>query len=401
MIFPSYSECEECYHFQDDPDGVYTCTECHHTFCKQHSIQHTSETNHHEFQHIEIPTNQSLLDESKNNVRGSMLAGFENLHNTCYFNSNLHVLFSISEFVNFCLSNECDKLGDLGHQLHRFVTAYHEGTRLFLRPSLLRKAIDVNAPQYLLPEPQDSIDFFNYLLSTLTQQLPVEKSHLDLVQFNLIDEITCHKCKQTFTVKNSNKQIPIQFTEQSNPPFHAFVVKPQQRPEDYIEQSAQLNLDQLIDERCDFFFSNDPKSIKTDDQSQRVKCMNFTCPHCGCHEGNMKRKIEKAPKYLYVNVRLDHGSRDPDQRRKLRALLQFDMNNFDISRHVHEGNGKYQLLSFMHHTGKWAKWGHDISYVRKEGSETLFVEFNDNVTREVNLQSYPFGRQYLYLFKQI
>lgn len=398
MIAPKYNECEICYHFDDDEGGVYECLVCHRIFCDKHRDIHQQETNHSDFkQHLKT-LDPNIKEDIIDNSPSSMVSGFQNLGNTCYFNSNLHVLFAIDEFVNYCLTDECDNRvipsedkieHQLGHQLHRFLVALHKGDRLFMRPSLLREAIDVDSPEYLNPRPQDSIDFFNYMITTIKKKLGFPETHLNLTEFDFVDTITCSNCSKTFTSLNTRKN------NQASDPFYCFIIKPRQHP-DECDEPVQLNLDEMIDDRCNYAFKN---ISETD--LKGFKRLNWTCPNCQCHEGTIARKIKNAPKYLFINNRLDHGSREKDTRKKLKANLEFDINNLDISRHVLEGNGKYELIAFMHHMGRWAKWGHDISYVRKSGSDNIFYKFNDLVVKEVDVRTnVEFGKQYLYLFKQ-
>lgn len=400
----NHKECETCYHFDDDPDGVYECQTCFRVFCSKHRDIHQQETNHSEFKHYYCDLDPNTLESILENVPSSMVSGFQNLGNTCYFNSNLHVLFAIEEFVNFCLTGDCDSIivpnekdikRQIGHQFHRFVTALYKGDRLFMRPTLLRQAIDADNVEYLDPRPQDSIDFFNYMMRTIKRKIGFEKSNLNLTEFNFVDTITCENCSQTFQSHNTRKD-----NENSNDPFYCFIVKPRQHPGE-CEEPVQLILDEMIDDRCCFNFHN-----KIADSSEKTangyKQLNWKCPNCNCCKGKIVRKIDHAPKYLYINNRLDHGSRTEDTRKKLKANLQFDINNLDISRHLVEGSGKYKLIAFMHHMGRWAKWGHDISYMRKQDSENIFYKFNDIDVREVNVKNdVEFGKQYLYLFKKV
>lgn len=393
-------ECETCYYYDDDGGGVYECLTCHRDFCSKHRDIHQQETNHTEFKQYQRTLNPNIEEEILENIPPlPMVSGFQNLGNTCYFNSNLHVLFAIDEFVNYCLTDECDKhiipnendiKRQLGHQLHRFVTALYKGDRLFMRPRLLRQAIDADNEQYLSPRPQDSIDFFNYMMSTIKRKLGFSETHLNLTEFNFVDTITCANCSQTFQSLNTRKN-----EDNSKEPFYCFIVKPRQHPGE-CDEPVHLNLDDMIDDRCCFNF------INSDEATNGLKRLNWTCPNCSCHEGKIERKIDHAPKYLFINNRLDHGSRSEDTRKKLQANLNFDINNLNMSKHILEGNVQYKLIAFMHHSGRWAKWGHDISYVRKQGSDRIFYEFNDLSVREVNvLANVDFGKQYLYLFKQV
>jgi ubiquitin C-terminal hydrolase len=54
----------------------------------------------------------------------------------------------------------------------------------------------------------------------------------------------------------------------------------------------------------------------------------------------------------------------------------------------------------MHHTGRWAKWGHDISFVR---FGEKWIKFNDSVAEEIGhiWRSVTFGEQYLYLWQRV
>jgi ubiquitin C-terminal hydrolase len=66
-----------------------------------------------------------------------------------------------------------------------------------------------------------------------------------------------------------------------------------------------------------------------------------------------------------------------------------------------EGGGPvtYRLLAFMHDRGRWAKYGHDISFVRF-GEQ--WIKFNDAVATAVDdiATEVPFGQQYLYLWER-
>ena len=241
-----------------------------------------------------------------------------------------------------------------------------KGERYDVRPSLLRNEIDSDAPQYLENSPMDSVDFFDYMFKTIRNKLP--NAPIDLAEFDYDYNITCNNCK-------------ISFNENENDLFK-FIIKPSVPIPDDKKEPVILNIDELIK------------------QSFNHIAHKYKCPNCGNEEVVIKKTIKKAPKYFFVNNRLDYGTKDPDFRKKLCAKLEFDIDNVDISKYVLSGNGHYKLIAFMDHFGKSAKWGHDKSYVRKEGNS--FYEFDDDVVTIIeNIHKrVTFGQQYLYLFVQ-
>ncbi|OHT14945.1 hypothetical protein TRFO_14591 [Tritrichomonas foetus] len=378
------NECQECYVLETDEEGVYKCDTCGKVFCQGHREDHRKSANHSTFTHIKSDDPFFFSEDDKfttnsEQIYSPMVSGFANLGCTCYFNSCLHVLFSINELVNYFLSDECDQVNELGHQFHRFVTELNKGSRPKLQNSLLRNEVDRDNEKYLRSDPQDSIEFFDYLYSTIHQKLP--DSNIDnLLEFSFSDTLQCKHCSQVFTEKVHN----VRFLK----------VKPGLP---FQSGRMSLNLLNMINNE----FEKSPKV--------------WNCPNCDHNEAKKNRKILNPPKYLIVLNRLDYGSREPDTRRKRDVQLEFDLNDLNISHHIScslgdeseahqkldENQGHYRLIAFMDHSGKWAKYGHDTCYVRN-GESDQWYWFNDSAVSIIDdiMENVVFGRQYLYLFKQ-
>lgn len=376
-------ECSKCYHLFSDCDGVLTCLDCQRSFCLKHSIEHQNETFHRIFAISKVDTRQcAIINDGKieyidvpeeytkifniflvtlNNYQyrefddvnfgvtkgTSMICGFLNIGNTCYFNSNLHVLFRIDEFVDyFCqdvFSHGENK--EISFQLHRFLKELKSGNRSVMIPRLLRNAIDKGNERFLTSNPQDSILFFDYEISLLQNRYP--DCPLTLCNFHYSNMCSC-----------ANK----------------------------IDDSTQFKLRLLLDPNLD----HTQKYKYTLDQLVQLNLMTEEqkCSNC---DKLITKKIDVAPEYLFVNIVLDQNDY------KIPVDLQFDMNNLDLTNYIiGENKSCYKLLAFMDHRGERAELGHDISYARYDD---VWYCFNDDNATKTNLEHIRWGTQYLYLFK--
>jgi uncharacterized UBP type Zn finger protein len=390
-------ECFDCYTTLADPPGVFSCLECSVLtgFCPAHAVAHQAAAGHSTFALIttaKMPTAVRLsssgsfqtlpsadhpeptrlaslrrypayvFDPCPEMPRRPLVSGFFNLGNTCYMNSNLHVLFAIPEFVKYCLSENCGKAGPLGSEFRRFVTELVNGTRQPLINGRLRFAIDVDRTEYLQPNPIDSVEFFDYLFGIIRRDLP--DAPLSLTEFNEIVNVTCTSCGKTTRISESKS-------------VHAIVVEP-------LGTGTRLMTDdihRMLDRFC--------RSQKSD----------WCCPACGSCANESSRSIDAAPKYLFVINQLDVGPREPDARYKRNLVLTLDPDELRIG-FASSGPARYRMIAFMHHSGRWAKYGHDIAFMREDDH---WIKFNDSdVTVVQNIQrQVVFGQQYLYLYSRI
>jgi ubiquitin C-terminal hydrolase len=299
-----------------------------------------------------------ITDED--NLLRPWVAGFNNLGNTCYTNATLQVLFAIREFSDFCLTPACTNSGRLGFEFNRFLSALSIGQRLSLINGRLQNALAVDAPDYLQPMPQDSIDYFHYATATIRKYLPA--APLSITEFDLRTDITCQSCRKTLsTLENRVKVLTIE-------------------PAQLIATGQLDDIDDMIARRLSF------------------ERRDWDCPACHGGRAAVSKKIVSAPRYLFVINELDVGTREPDFRYKRDLKLALDPDRLSLTGFVEAGEAVYELLAFTHHQGKWAKYGHDIAYVRHDG---VWVEHNDDMMRRVeDIQKHVvFGRQYLYLYR--
>jgi uncharacterized UBP type Zn finger protein len=390
-------ECFVCCTNLADPPGIFSCLECASLtgFCPAHAVAHQAETGHAKFALITTgETLTAILLEPSGSFqtlpsadhpelarlaklrrypadvflpypdmpRRPIVAGFFNLGNTCYLNSNLHVLFAMPEFVEYCLSEDCGRAGPLGFEFRRLVTELVTGRRQPLINGRLRLVLDIDHEEYLRPEPMDSIEFFNYLFSTIRRYLP--DAPLSLAEFDEFVDVACASCGHTTRSSGSKSA-------------HAIVIEPAETKRSLITD----DIDRMLDRFC------------------RFQKSGWCCPTCGGRTNNCTRSIAPAPKYLFVNNQLDFGTREPDVRFKRNLVLTLDPDDLRIG-FASSGTARYRMIAFMQHVGRWAKFGHDTAFMR-EGDH--WITFNDgDVTIVPNIhRQVVFGHQYLYLYSRI
>jgi hypothetical protein len=110
------------------------------------------------------------------------------------------------------------------------------------------------------------------------------------------------------------------------------------------------------------------------------------------------RSIGTVPKYLFVINQLDFGPRERNARHKRNLVLTLDPDELRIG-FASSGPARHRMIAFMHHSGRWAKYGYDIAFIREDDH---WIEFdNSDVTVVRNIQQQvAFGRQYLYLYSR-
>lgn len=381
-----------CYHMKND-GPVYICMECLTPLglCSDHVKDHSSETGHTSywtfgddflfwnfngtcFERIEsCPEGHTykLLEYIKyrtyparqcppDTLNLPMVHGFYNLGNTCYFNSTLHVLFSIKEFVEYCCTTSCKEKNSLGFEFHRFVSEFVQEKHSVLVNGRLRLALNVEAPQYMKPDPQDSQDYFYYVTDFIRKHLP-DSPLTNICDFSITKTTECSSCKKHSTEHSRANILQIE-------------------PESESTDSTADDIDDMIQ------------------RSLYKHCQEWTCPSCGKTGGvTTTVSISGAPKYLFIHNKLDCGAEEVRFKRPM--SLSIDPDNLDISSYT-EQNTAYRLIAFTHHKGPWAKYGHDIAYVRQNEKWICFNDemacFIDDIKKEVK-----FGEQYVYLFEKL
>jgi uncharacterized UBP type Zn finger protein len=393
VFFPQ--ECYSCYTVLSDPPGIFICLECptREGFCATHALEHFRTQKHRkfilstidQFMHVIVGPDDRLipdpsadfplsefapedrrypsraLTKTPDTLRRRLVAGFFNLGNTCYYNSNLHVLLAIPEFVDYCLTEDCKTSHRIGFELYRFVSELAFGNHPALINGRLRLAIGADEPAFLEPDPIDSVLFFHYIFRTLRRYIP--RAPLDLSEFDVLTKVRCENCGETVQIglEKSVYVLPIE-------------------PEVVTFDTISDTLPKMLGRWARF-------------QNQDLKC-----PKCGEARGEFTRTIVCAPKYLFINDQLNYG--EEEERFKQSMVLELDTEALHFGFVEGGGDFVYRLKAFMNHTGRWAKYGHDIAFVRHEEewirySDRLVVEVEDIRTQVV------FGQQYLYIWERI
>ena len=407
-------ECSLCYHMRTDEGGVYSCLHCDDPvgFCPTHAKQHAV-GEHQYFLHTISPGSKGECvkfesGESKAVEKESLppecadrlarldtyrryppyawemncgfpnatwgvhndlsreipgIHGFFNLGNTCYCNSTLHMLFGISPFVKYCLTDECRLANKLGFEFHRFVKEMMEGTHHALNNGRLRLALDEEETQYLRPDPQDSQDYVRYVVNYIRTKLP--DAPLSLIEFERHTTVKCDKCGAVDDVSR--------------------------------EKNARfLEIEPAIADKSKTAYEDINDMIK---RVSEFKRSDWVCPKCGATGGTCYVKIVKAPKYLIIHNSLDRDAEDGGRFKQPMRLTNLDPDELMIP--MERGRGVYKLKAFMDHKGAVAIDGHDIAYMRKRDK---WICFNDDLVTELPCDSLsvvvPLGTQYFYLWKR-
>jgi uncharacterized UBP type Zn finger protein len=265
------------------------------------------------------------------------------------------------EIVDYSLTDDCKNSHTVGFELHRLVSELVNGRHRALVNGRLRLAIDADHPDYLLPDPTDSVEFFHYFYQTLRRYVP--RLPLFLTQFDVATEAQCVECGAKAAVGRENAcySLPIE-------------------PDVVTWEEITDSLPAMIG------------------RWERFERTDWDCPVCHCQRGRFHRTIVKAPKYLFINNKLDYGE-DHTERFKRRMVLELDTEALHIKAET-EPDVVYRLKSFLQHFGRWAKLGHDTSFVRV-GDE--WIMFNDGIAAVVNdvRSAVTFGHQYLYLWERV
>jgi uncharacterized UBP type Zn finger protein len=226
----------------------------------------------------------------------------------------------------------------------------------------LRLAIDADRPEFLEPEPIDSVVFFHYIFQTIRRYVP--EAPLNLSEFDVLTTVRCLNCNEIIEIGRDKS-------------VYVLPIEPAVVSREEIRDSMSEMINRWV----------------------KFEKLNWKCPKCHRKGGEFVRKIEKAPKYLFINNQLDYGEIDGD---RFKRNMVLDMNQKELHIGCVEGESDvvYRLRSFMHHFGRWAKYGHDIAFVRY-GEE--WIKFNDHVAESIeNLESrIVFGQQYLYLWEKL
>jgi uncharacterized UBP type Zn finger protein len=222
--------------------------------------------------------------------RKPMIAGFTNMGNTCYFNSCLHVFFAMSDFVDYCISEDCKNTSALGFEFWRIARELKFGTHRSLLLGRLRRILDIHNPEYLEDCPVDSIDFFNYAFNEISTFMP--NAPLSLTYFDLECRANCPSCGSTFLWPERRK-------------LRTLVIEP-----------AKSLSDSLI-----HMIARALVSVRSD-----IKCTS-----CGCTEDIMcLERFVTCPKYLLINNALDIGDRNDGSRRKRKMSLTLNPDVLDL-----------------------------------------------------------------------
>ncbi|CAF0789747.1 unnamed protein product [Adineta steineri] len=286
--------------------------------------------------------NSSLL--STRDILG--VCGLNNIGNTCYMNSAIQCLNSISHIVEWAMnqprSSTPKNIIDIYASL---VQSMWSGHYTYVTPQELKGYIGRLAPIFSNYGQKDSHEFMNFLLTEL-QTVGSTSFFTDLFQIHTQSKTTCDKCQHHDSIEETSTFLPLPV--------------PQLKSHD----DAEVFLEDLISDFC--------QEDSLDGQYYCQKCKT-------CQSARHKTTIiQPLPRALIIQLQ-----RFPfdGTTRKINTYVQYKLEYQNLL----SDNDRYELYAVSMHSGSLAG-GHYTTTARNYKNDQWYL-FDDRYKEQINPES--------------
>uniref|UniRef100_A0A9J8DLM9 Ubiquitin carboxyl-terminal hydrolase n=1 Tax=Cyprinus carpio carpio TaxID=630221 RepID=A0A9J8DLM9_CYPCA len=338
--------------------------------------------------------------------QGPLLTGLRNLGNTCYMNSILQCLcntVAMADYFNRNIYqddiNRANILGHKGEVAEEFsviMKALWSGQYKMISPQDFKGTICKINNRFSSYEHQDSQELLLFLMDGLHEDLNKADKRRGYKEEDIdhLDDVSAAELAWSKHKLLNESIIVALFQGQFKSTVQCMSCQHKSRT---FETFMYLTLEMTSSSKCSL-----QDCLKLFSKEERLTDSNrFYCSHCKTHRDAIKKmQIWKVPPILLVHLK--RFKYDGRWREKLQTLVDFPLDNLDLSQYVigpKHTLKKYNLYAVSNHYGG-LDGGHYTAYCKNPLKQRWF-KFDDHEVSDVSASSVRSAAAYIFFYSSL
>ncbi|XP_016141260.1 ubiquitin carboxyl-terminal hydrolase 8-like [Sinocyclocheilus grahami] len=338
--------------------------------------------------------------------QGPLLTGLRNLGNTCYMNSILQCLcntVAMADYFNRNIYqddiNRANILGHKGEVAEEFsiiMKALWSGQYKMISPQDFKGTICKINNRFSSYEHQDSQELLLFLMDGLHEDLNKADKRRGYKEEDIdhLDDVSAAELAWSKHRLLNESIIVALFQGQFKSTVQCMSCQHKSRT---FETFMYLTLEMTSSSKCSL-----QDCLKLFSKEERLTDSNrFYCRHCKTHRDAIKKmQIWKVPPILLVHLK--RFKYDGRWREKLQTLVDFPLDNLDLSQYVigpKPNLKKYNLYAVSNHYGG-LDGGHYTAYCKNPLKQRWF-KFDDHEVSDISASSVRTAAAYIFFYSSL
>ncbi|XP_048025458.1 ubiquitin carboxyl-terminal hydrolase 8 isoform X1 [Megalobrama amblycephala] len=337
---------------------------------------------------------------------GPLLTGLRNLGNTCYMNSILQCLCNTVAMADYFNRNyyqdDINRANILGHkgevaeEFSVIMKALWSGQYKMISPQDFKGTICKINNRFSSYEHQDSQELLLFLMDGLHEDLNKADKRRGYKEEDIdhLDDVSAAELAWSKHKLLNESIIVALFQGQFKSTVQCMSCQHKSRT---FETFMYLTLEMTASSKCSL-----QDCLKLFSKEERLTDSNrFYCRHCKTHRDAIKKmQIWKVPPILLVHLK--RFKYDGRWREKLQTLVDFPLDNLDLSQYVigpKPNLKKYNLYAVSNHYGGM-DGGHYTAYCKNPLKQRWF-KFDDHEVSEISASSVRSAAAYIFFYSSL
>ncbi|XP_057203712.1 ubiquitin carboxyl-terminal hydrolase 8 isoform X2 [Triplophysa rosa] len=338
--------------------------------------------------------------------QGPLLTGLRNLGNTCYMNSILQCLCNTVAMADYFNRNfyqdDINRANILGHkgevaeEFSVVMKALWSGQYKCISPQDFKGTICKINNRFSSYEHQDSQELLLFLMDGLHEDLNKADKRRGYKEEDIdhLDDVSAAELAWSKHKLLNESIIVALFQGQFKSTVQCMSCQHKSRT---FETFMYLTLEMTASSKCSL-----QDCLKLFSKEERLTDSNrFYCRHCKTHRDAIKKmQIWKVPPILLVHLK--RFKYDGRWREKLQTLVDFPLDNLDLSQYVigpKQNLKKYNLYAVSNHYGGM-DGGHYTAYCKNPIKQRWF-KFDDHEVSEISASSVRSAAAYIFFYSSL
>ncbi|XP_051952951.1 ubiquitin carboxyl-terminal hydrolase 8-like [Xyrauchen texanus] len=338
--------------------------------------------------------------------QGPLLTGLRNLGNTCYMNSILQCLCNTVAMAEYFTRNyyqedinRANILGHKGEVVEEFsvvMKALWSGQYKCISPQDFKGTICKINNRFSSYEHQDSQELLLFLMDGLHEDLNKAEKRRGYKEEEIdhLDDVSAAELAWSKHKLLNESIIVALFQGQFKSTVQCMSCQHMSRT---FETFMYLTLEMTSSSKCSL-----QDCLKLFSKEERLTDSNrFYCRHCKTHRDAIKKmQIWKVPPILLVHLK--RFKYDGRWREKLQTLVDFPLDNLDLSQYVigpKHNLKKYNLYAVSNHYGGM-DGGHYTAYCKNPFKQRWF-KFDDHDVSDISSSSVRSAAAYIFFYSSL
>ncbi|RXN16444.1 ubiquitin carboxyl-terminal hydrolase 8 [Labeo rohita] len=338
--------------------------------------------------------------------QGPLLTGLRNLGNTCYMNSILQCLCNTVAMADYFTRNfyqdDINRANILGHkgevaeEFSVIMKALWSGQYKMISPQDFKGTICKINNRFSSYEHQDSQELLLFLMDGLHEDLNKADKRRGYKEEDIdhLDDVSAADLAWSKHKLLNESIIVALFQGQFKSTVQCMSCQHKSRT---FETFMYLTLEMTPSSKCSL-----QDCLKLFSKEERLTDSNrFYCRHCKTHRDAIKKmQIWKVPPILLVHLK--RFKYDGRWREKLQTLVDFPLDNLDMSQYVigpKQNLKKYNLYAVSNHYGGM-DGGHYTAYC-KNPIKQRWYKFDDHEVSDISAASVRSAAAYIFFYSSL